>query len=173
MKISQCLGDYGQNVCLIIIMTIYLLSKCVDKKKKKGQKILQTICDQWFNLAWSLSCTSGERVVGWLVWDKGDHLSYRHHHKVGGGTSSSLHSHHRHHHTHMFVRHSWEQAMHLVVVLYSKMSLRRTNSRCKLDVSNAPTICNDRFIELSFADSVPLLLQAVRLLKSISLVVSY
>ena len=96
--------------------------------------------DQWFNLAWSLSCTSGERVVGWLVWDKGDHLSYRHHHKVGGGTSSSLHSHHRHHHTHMFVRHSWEQAMHLVVVLYSKMSLRKTNYRCRLDVSNAPTI---------------------------------
>ena len=35
---QQCLGDYGQNVCLIIIMTIYLLSKCVDKKKKKDKK---------------------------------------------------------------------------------------------------------------------------------------
>ena len=52
MKISQCLGDYGQNVCLIIIMTIYLLSKCVDKKKKKGQKILQTICDMTNDSTW-------------------------------------------------------------------------------------------------------------------------
>ena len=88
--------------------------------------------------------------------------------------------------------------------MYSKMSLRTSNSGGRLDVSNVPTICNDRstdliyqkgrrpeklgcgrgsknnrvtkklsFIELSFADSVPFLLQAVHVLKSISLVVFY